>query len=98
MIELKNIRSLSEFQRNTKEHIRRLKKTGKPEILTVNGQAEVVVQSAEGYQQLLDAADLADSVRILRRRLRAANQGERGVPAQEVLADIRKKLGITRRR
>ena len=37
MIDLSNIRSLSDFQRNTKAHVRRLKKTGKPEVLTING-------------------------------------------------------------
>ena len=39
MIRTSNIRSLSEFQRNAKRHIRRLKKTGRPEVLTVNGRS-----------------------------------------------------------
>ena len=94
MVDLTNIRSLSDFQRNAREHIRRLRKTGKPEVLTVNGQAEIVIQSAEAYQKLLDALDLADSVRTLRERLTAAVQGEDGVPAELVLKSVRKKLGI----
>ena len=49
-LDLVNIHSLSEFQRNTKEHIRKLKRSGKPAVLTVNGEAELVVQSAEAYQ------------------------------------------------
>ncbi len=57
MIDLENIRSLSDFQRNAKEHLRRLKGTGKPEVLTVNGQAELVVQSAAAYQELLEQLD-----------------------------------------
>ncbi len=48
-IDLSDIHSLSDFQRNTREHIRKLKKSGKPAELTVKGQAEVVVQSAEAY-------------------------------------------------
>ncbi len=95
MIDLNNIRSLSDFQRNTREHIQRLKETGKPEVLTVNGQAELIVQSAEAYQRLLDAADLAESVRILRERIRATDRGEPGIPAEQVLAEIRAKLGLT---
>jgi len=91
MIELKNIRSLSDFQRNTKEHLRRLKNTGKPEVLTINGQAELVVQSAAAYQKLLDLADLADSTRILKDRIAA---GEKGIPAEQVLAAVKKRLGI----
>src|SRR5579864_2547350 len=47
MIDLANVHALSDFQRNAKKHIRRLKASGEPAVLTVNGQAEVVIQSAE---------------------------------------------------
>ena len=77
MVRVDQIRSLSDFQRNTRKHIKRLKQTGQPEVLTVNGQAELVVQSAASYQKLLDAADLSDSVRVLRKRL--ASSGAEGV-------------------
>ncbi len=94
MIDLANIRSLSDFQRNTKEHLKRLKKTGEAEVLTVNGQAELVVQSAEAYQKLLDVADLADSVAILRKRIAAADTGEKGIAAETVLKQIRQQLRL----
>jgi PHD/YefM family antitoxin component YafN of YafNO toxin-antitoxin module len=94
MIDLENICSLSEFQRNTKEHLERLKETGEPEVLTVNGRAELVVQSAAAYQKLLDIADYADSVAILRKRIAAADAGEKGTPAEEVFAEIRRELGL----
>jgi hypothetical protein len=57
MIKLEDIRSLTDFQRNTREHIERLKRTGRPEVLTVNGQAELVVQDAAAYQRLVDELD-----------------------------------------
>jgi prevent-host-death family protein len=41
-----DIRSLSDFKRNTSELLERLKKTGNPLLLTINGKAEVVVQDA----------------------------------------------------
>ena len=91
MIELSNIRSLSDFQRNTKDHLRRLKNSGKPEVLTVNGQAELVVQSAAAYQKLLDQAELGDSVQILKQRIAG---GEKGIPAKQVLAAVKKRLGL----
>jgi predicted methyltransferase MtxX (methanogen marker protein 4) len=94
MIDRKQVRSLSDFQRNAREHIRRLKKTGKPEVLTLNGQAEVVVQSADADQKLLDAVDMADSVETLRQRLAAADRGAKGVPAKQVMAEIKKRLGL----
>ena len=94
MIDLKDIRSLSDFQRDTKKHVERLKKSGKPEVLTINGEAELAVQSADAYQKLLEAADLSDSVRVLRERLAKADRGTAGVPAMQVLLAIRKRLQL----
>jgi len=54
MIRPEDIGSLTEFARNTKAHLRKLKRTGRPELLTVNGKAEVVIQNASAYQQLLE--------------------------------------------
>jgi hypothetical protein len=50
MIHLDDIRSLTDFQRNTKAHLRRLKSTGRPEVLTVNGKAEIIVQNAAAFE------------------------------------------------
>ena len=41
----KGIDSLTNFKRQTAEYLARLHKTGEPVVLTVNGKAEVVVQS-----------------------------------------------------
>ena len=57
MIRAEDIGSLSDFARNTKAHLKRLKRTGRPELLTVNGKAEVVVQSATAYQRLIESLD-----------------------------------------
>jgi PHD/YefM family antitoxin component YafN of YafNO toxin-antitoxin module len=92
MIDRKNVHSLSDFRRNAKAHIRRLKKTGKLQVLTVKGEAELVVQSAEAYQQLLDAADIADSVDILRRHIAKADRGAKGLPAKRALPQIKKRI------
>jgi hypothetical protein len=54
MIKPEDIGSLTDFARNTKAHLRRLKRTGRAELLTVNGKAEVVIQSATAYQHLID--------------------------------------------
>jgi hypothetical protein len=55
MIALADIRSLTDFQRNTKSHLKRLKATGRPEVLTVNGKAELIVQNAAAYEETLTA-------------------------------------------
>jgi len=57
MIRPEDIGSLTEFVRNAKVHLKRLRRTGRPELLTVNGKAEVVVQSAAGYQRLIDSLE-----------------------------------------
>lgn len=61
MIELKNIHSLSDFKRNAKEFIERIKSTQSPMVLTVNGKAEVVVQDAHAFQSICDRAEKAEA-------------------------------------
>mgnify|MGYP005849326559 FL=1 len=66
-IHLEDIQSLTEFQRTTRASIARLEKTGRAAVLTVNGQAEIVVQDARSYQRLLARAEEADRLTELRR-------------------------------
>jgi PHD/YefM family antitoxin component YafN of YafNO toxin-antitoxin module len=54
MIRPEDIGSLTDFSRNTKAHLKRLRRTGRPELLTVNGKAEVVIQNASAYQRLIE--------------------------------------------
>jgi hypothetical protein len=89
MIAVEDIRSLTDFQRNTKSHLRRLKSSGRPEVLTVNGRAELIVQNAAAYEETLDA------IRGIQRGLDAAAAGRRA-PAREVLERIRAKYRIPR--
>jgi PHD/YefM family antitoxin component YafN of YafNO toxin-antitoxin module len=93
-VELSNIHSLSDFQRNTRDHIRKLKASGKPAVLTVNGQAEVVVQSAKAYQKLLDRQqELLETVQGISRGLEQAKRGE-GRPMRDYLQALAKEHGI----
>lgn len=54
MLDTRQIHSMSDFIRNHKVHVARLKETRAPEVLTINGRAEVVVLDAETYQHLMD--------------------------------------------
>ncbi len=63
MIRVQDILSLTDFHRNTKAHLRRLKQSGGPEVLTVNGKATLVVQEASAYQRLLTALERATRTR-----------------------------------
>jgi PHD/YefM family antitoxin component YafN of YafNO toxin-antitoxin module len=89
MIRIQDIRSLSDFQRNAKSTIRRLKRTKRPEILTVQGRAEIVVQDARAYQEILDRLEESETLAGIRRGLEDLDAG-RGRPAGDVLADLRR--------
>lgn len=82
-----DIHPLSEFQRNARSHIRRLSRTGRPEVLTVNGRASVVIQDATAYRKLLEELE---GVR-LRAALEAAERGE-GIPVKEAFAMVRRQV------
>jgi prevent-host-death family protein len=92
MIDLREIYSLTDFQRNAKQYIERTKETQKPIVLTVNGKAEVVVQDAHAYQQLLE---YAETVAAIRKGIEEFERGQ-GKPAQEALEELRAKHGIAR--
>ena len=93
MLDLANdIRSLSDFKRNTLELMDRLRRTGHPLVLTVNGKAELVVQGAEAYQALLDRVEAIEGVQ---RGLADVKAG-RTKPALKVFDRLRRKHGIPR--
>jgi PHD/YefM family antitoxin component YafN of YafNO toxin-antitoxin module len=95
MVNLSNIRSLTDFQRNARQAIRTMKKTGQPQVLTVNGKAELIVQDAASYQKLLDAVDRAEAVAGIKRGLQSFAKG-RGMPIEESFERIRRKHGLPR--
>lgn len=60
MFQLEDIHPLTDFQRNAKKHLARVNKTGRPEVLTVNGKAEAVLIGKKSYEQMaLAMAELA---------------------------------------
>jgi len=91
MISVQDIRSLTDFQRNTKAHLKRLKATGRPAVLTVNGKAELIVQDAAAFEDMLDA------IRGIQRGLDAMKEGT-GKPFRQALDEIRAKHKIPRRK
>jgi hypothetical protein len=58
-IRVQDIASLTDFHRNSTTHCKRLKQSGRPELLTVNGKAVLVVQDAAAYQRLLEVVERA---------------------------------------
>ena len=87
MIALTNIHSVTDFQRNPKGILGLIKTSRRPIVLTVNGKAELVVQDAASYQQLLDKVAAAEDLEAIRRGLEQSLAGK-GRPAAEGHADI----------
>ncbi len=62
----------------------------------MNGKAEIVVQDAETYQELLDLVDAVETIAAVKNSLAAFDRGE-GVPGLDALEALRAKHGIPRR-
>jgi prevent-host-death family protein len=89
----KDIRSLSDFKRNTTDFVREMKESGKPVVLTVNGRSELVVQDATSYQKLLELVDRLEAIEGIKRGLEEADRGE-GVTLEEFDKEMRRKYDI----
>ena len=90
MISVQDIRSLTDFQRHTKAHLKRLKASGRPAVLTVNGKAELIVQDAAAFEEMLDA------IRGIQRGLEGMKEGT-GKPFRAALDEIRARHRMARR-
>ena len=87
MLDTRNIHSMSDFVRNPKAHVARMKETGDPEVLTVNGRAEVVVLDAESYEKLMAHVRNMETIARTRAkfaRIRANSPDEEPVSAAEI--------------
>ena len=61
-------------------------------MLTVNGRAELVVQDAESYQEMLDRLERAETITGIRRGMKDADEG-RVMPLKNASAKLRAKHG-----
>ncbi len=95
MIDLREVRSVTEFQRNMKEYVSRLRRKKAPLVLTVNGRAELVVQDAKSYQELLERLDRAEAVAAIKQAMVEFERGE-GQPARQALEQLRNRHGVSR--
>lgn len=93
MEQIQNVDSLVHFKENTQEAIERLKTSGQPLVLTVDGEA--VVLAEESYRRMMALLDRAEAIEGIQRGLASMERGE-GRPASEVREDIRQRHGIPR--
>lgn len=93
MIDLTDTHPLSDCRRNARAHAEHLKATGRPQVSTVHGQAELAVQCANAHPRLLNLANAAAIVGIQRGLLGMyAGTGE---DAEDTFASLERELGIS---
>lgn len=91
MLKFTAIKPLSDFVRNTKAHIEHLKATHEPQILTVNGEAAIVVQDAAAYEKMAVLAEQARQDAKLQAALEYFRKGGEGVKAADVFGALEAK-------
>lgn len=91
MFQSSDIHTVTEFSRKPGEHVKRLNQSKRPELLTVNGKAAVVVQDAATYEKMAALAEYAESVQSIRQAM-----AEQGRPLEEFTAEFEARHGITR--
>jgi PHD/YefM family antitoxin component YafN of YafNO toxin-antitoxin module len=91
----KGVDSLTSFKRNTTAFLEHLKENGQPVVLTINGEAKLVVQDASSYQQLLEMIDRYEAIEGIQRGLDEM-KARKGKPLDQVDKAIRNKHRVPR--
>ena len=88
-----DIQSLTDFKRRTADFIEQIKETKQPLVLTINGKAELVVQDAVSYQELMELKERMETVEALRKSLESVHNG-RTRSLEEVFEELRQKYEV----
>lgn len=87
---MNDVDSVSNFKRKTADYVRRLRRTGRPMILTVKGKARLVVQDAAAYQQMVEQAESTTTLQFIQRG-RADIRAGRTTPMREAVERLGEK-------
>ncbi len=90
MIKPTAVESLTTFQKNAKEICQRLKESGEPLVLTVNGKASLIVQDAAAYEADFLKLDRARERLAVEETLRQVDAGEVR-PLEDFVSELRTK-------
>lgn len=91
MVKATSIKPLSDFLRNSKSHIHALTQSREPEILTVNGEASVVLQDVESYERMAELAEQAIRDARLQTAMKYFRDGGKGIAIDDVFAELEEK-------
>ena len=93
MLETREIHPLTDFLRNHKSHMVRLKESKKPEILTINGHAEIVILDVDSYHNLVERLHHMETITAIRDGIASAERGDMK-PAEQVFSEMKARYGI----
>ncbi len=93
MTRTSDITNFTEHRQNLRDHLNRVKATGRPLYITSDGVPEAVLLSAKAYDELADRADLAETLAMIERS-EAEFKAGKGMDAREALMDLAKKHGL----
>lgn len=93
MIRATDIHSLTDFTRNAKTYIQHIKDSKSPMAITVNGDAQVVVQDAESYQKMVDELEHTRFIAAMRESEADVRSGK-VQPMDQAFLEIRGHLGL----
>jgi prevent-host-death family protein len=97
MINLQNIHSLTDFRRNASNYVEQIQETKAPLVLTVNGEAAVVVCSAYTFQEMVERLQQLENdlnnvklERLQQEIQKGIDQADRGelLDGEEVMAQL----------
>jgi prevent-host-death family protein len=93
MVRSTDITSVTEHRQNLREHLDRVKRTGRPLFITTNGEAEAVVLSPAAFDELVEQAEMTRSLEVLDRSMEEVRAG-RGRPLEQAVREIAAELGL----
>ena len=84
MLDTRQTHAMSDFLQDPERHVARLKETRVPEVLTVDGRAEVVLLDTETYESMVEQLDHAKAVAAARAHMA---QARKNGPPQEAITE-----------
>lgn len=82
-----DITSFSSHRQHLREHLDRVRSTGRPLFITTHGETDAVLLSAEAFDQLVEKAELAESLKLIDRGMEQVETGE-GRSLKDAITEI----------
>lgn len=92
-VDVNRIHPVTDFVRNYKSYLSRIRDTRRPEVLTVNGVAECVLVDAASYQEMHDAWEEAKFIKAVNEGIESMKSDE-GQSVSQTFSKIRKDLEL----